>query len=88
MEDCCCAGAGDVFSEAELDLAEEFMSMARAGLNPSVEEFLARAPDSAERLRPVLEGAELMSDVARQWRVTHQPGDALALLRRATNRRG
>jgi hypothetical protein len=52
----------------EQALADEFMELERAGAGPSIEGFLARMPGSAERLRPVLEGAQLFCAEVRRFR--------------------
>jgi hypothetical protein len=47
-------------SAAELEAMEEFLALQRQGQAPEVEAFLARYPDLAPTLRPVLEGAVMV----------------------------
>ena len=43
------------FTDAELDVFGEFSEAARDGKNPDVEVYLGRIPESADKLRPILE---------------------------------
>ena len=46
------------YTPDEVDLVAEFSDAYVAGKNPDKEAFLARCPEHAERLRPLLETAE------------------------------
>jgi hypothetical protein len=67
------------YSDEELALADEFMELERAGKHPSVEEFLSRMPEAADRLRPVLEGAEQFGALVRKFK-EQNPGKGLLYL--------
>ena len=68
-----------MYTDEELDLVEEFMELERAGAGPSIDGFLARLPGSANRLRPVLEGAQVIAEQVRELRREH-PGMGLAFV--------
>ena len=42
-------------TDEELGVFGDFFEAARDGRNPDIEEYLKRAPGSADRLRPILE---------------------------------
>ena len=52
-------------------LADAYIELARAGVEPDVEEFLARYPGLARELRPVVSGAALLAAEVRRFRAEH-----------------
>ena len=58
---------GSFMDEEACRLADEYISLAQAGRNPDPEEFLARNPGLEQELRPVVEGAAMLSAVMRRY---------------------
>jgi hypothetical protein len=50
------------YTDAEVDLVCEFDEAVLRGENPDVEEWLARLPEYSDRLRPLLETSQWLTD--------------------------
>jgi len=67
------------YTEEELQVFGDFSEAQRDGKNPDIEEFLRRVPESAERLRPMLETVVRLCAEVEKLRAEH-PGVDLARL--------
>ena len=56
------------FNDAELDMFGDFTEAVQRCEHPDVEEYLARCPGSAAKMRPILEMALLMDSAVTQYR--------------------
>ena len=67
------------YTDQELDVFGDFFEAARDGKNPDIEEFLRRVPESADRLRPMLETVVRLCAEVEKLRIEY-PGVDLARL--------
>lgn len=75
----CEAVPEDEVTDAELEVFGEFSEAARDGKNPDIEEFLRRVPESADRLRAILETVVRLCAEVEKLRIEY-PGVDLARL--------
>ena len=75
----CMAAPVEEFTDAELGVFGDFSEAARDGKNPSIEEYLRRVPESADRLRPILETTVKFCAEVRRLKADY-PGVDLARL--------
>ena len=67
------------YTDAELEVFGDFADAQRDGKTPDIEEYLRRVPESADRLRPILETVVRVCTEIEKLRAEH-PGVDLARL--------
>lgn len=68
------------FTDAELDVFGEFSEAERDGKNPDIEEYLRRVPESADKLRPILETVVKLCAEIRSLKAEYPEVDLARLL--------
>jgi hypothetical protein len=67
-------------TDEELDVFGEFFEAARDGESPVIEEFLRRVPESADKLRPILETVVRLCAEVEKLRARYPKVDLARLL--------
>ena len=68
------------FTDAELDVFGEFSEAERDGKNPDIEECLGRIPESADKLRPILETVVKLCAEIRKLKAVYSDEELARLL--------
>jgi hypothetical protein len=68
------------FTDAELDVFGEFSEAERDGKNPDIEEYLGRIPESADKLRSILETVVKLCAEIRKLKAVYSDEELARLL--------